>query len=99
MRRRNVTLSFPNVSRSYDPEGRRIRFWGYDSTIEVPFFLEEGIIFILRPQTKNNEAAILAAFDEVRERICAVALKIYALHRHRSFYDLRTADFAHVASA
>lgn len=88
-----MTLSFPNRSRSYDPEGRRIRFWGYDSAFEVPFFLEEGALFKLHPRTTNAEAAILAAFDAARDRIIEAAARIYAPRQRRSFYVLSEADF------
>jgi hypothetical protein len=72
-----MSLNFPNPSRSYDPDRRRIRFWGHDSAIEVPFFLEENAIFVLYPKTKKTEAGILAAFDKARERILAVAARVY----------------------
>jgi hypothetical protein len=93
-----MSLHFPNPSRSYDPDRRRIRFWGHDSAIEVPFFLEENAIFVLYPKTKNTEAGILAAFDAARERIFAVAAKVYAPGQHRSFYILRGDQFSPVAT-
>ncbi len=88
-----MTLSFPNESRSYDPGLRRIRFWGHDGAIEVPFFLEENAIFRLFPRTKNVESGILAAFDEGRGRICEVAKRTYAAWPGRTFYTLKAADF------
>lgn len=88
-----MTLSFPNESRSYDPSLRRIRFWGHDGAIEVPFFLDENAIFRLFPRTKNVEAGILAAFDEGRERICEVAERAYAAGPGRTFYVLMARDF------
>ena len=94
-----MSLNFPNPSRSYDPDRGRIRFWGHDSAMEVPFFLEENAIFVLYPKTKNTEAGILAAFDEARERIFAVAAKVYAPRKHHSFYTLTGDQFARDASA
>ena len=88
-----MSLSFPNPSRSYDPNRRRIRFWGHDSAMEVPFFLEENAIFRLYPKTKNTEDSILAAFDEARERIFAVATKAYGPGHQRSFYTLTGDQF------
>jgi hypothetical protein len=88
-----MSLSFPNASRSYDADRRRIRFWGHDSAIEVPFFLDESAIFILYPKTRNTEEAILAAFDAARERIFAVAATVYAPGQHRSFYTLSGNQF------
>jgi hypothetical protein len=88
----NAAVSFPNASRSYDAVRDRIRFWGYDSAIEVAFFLEVSAIFRLSPKTKNVEAGILAAFDEAIERIHQVAAKAYTSQR-RSFYVLSATDF------
>jgi hypothetical protein len=93
-----MSLSFPNQSRSYDPDWRRIRFWGHDSAMEVRFFLEVDAIFILYPKTKDTEAGILAAFDAARERIFAVAAKVYAPGHNRSFYTLTADRFSRVAA-
>ena len=87
-----MSLSFPNLSRSYDPARRRIRFWGHDDALEVPFFLEESAVFRLSPKTRNDEAAILAAFDATRDRINTVAGKVHSSKR-RSFYVLVATDF------
>ena len=88
-----MTLRFPNESRSYDADRGRIRFWGHDDAIEVPFFLEEAAIFRLFPKTLNAEAAMLAAFDSARERICEIAGKVYRAGCGRSFYVLAASDF------
>jgi hypothetical protein len=87
-----MPLSFPNLSRSYDADRRRIRFWGHDNAMEVSFFLEEGALFRLKPTTRNEESAILAAFDAFREKINAAADKAHSATR-RSFYVLVAADF------
>ncbi len=94
-----MSLSFPNPSRSYDADWHRIRFWGHDSAIEVSFFIEEDAIFVLFPKTKNTEEAILAAFDDARERIFAVAAKVYAPRRRRSSYTLTGDQFSRAATA
>ena len=88
-----MTLNFPNQSRSYDPDRRRVRFWGHDDAMEVSFFLDEAALFKLYPRTKNAEEGILAAFDAARERIFEVANKVYAPRQQRSFYVLAAADF------
>ena len=87
-----MTLSFPNQSRSYDPESGRIRFWGHDKTIEVSFFLEKDALFRLYPRTEATEAGILAAFDRARDRIVEVAAQLYSRGR-RTFYVLSAAEF------
>jgi hypothetical protein len=89
-----VALSFPNRSRSYDPDRRRIRFWGHDLSNEVPFFLDEAAVFRLLPRTVNDEAGILAGFDSVLDRIIAVATRIYGSgSARRHFYVLEARDF------
>jgi hypothetical protein len=88
-----MALHFPNPSRSYDADGRRIRFWGHDDALEVPFFLEESALFKLYPKTTNAEPEILAAFDAARTRILAVAGRVYTPRRRKSFYVLTPDDF------
>jgi len=34
-----MRLNFPNNSRSFDANRSRVCFWGYDSTIEISFFV------------------------------------------------------------
>jgi Protein of unknown function (DUF1488) len=87
-----VTLNFPNLSRSYDPEHRRVRFWAHDSAMEIPFLLSEGALRRLNPNVVWTEAAMLATFDANRDRINAVAGKIHAIDR-RNFHVLEAADF------
>jgi hypothetical protein len=88
-----MSLSFPTVSRSYDPDRRRVRFWGHDNAIEVPFFLEESALWVLYPNTQNTEDGILLAFDRARERIIEVAAKIYTPGKSRSFYTISASQF------
>ena len=76
-----MALSFPNRSRSYDAAGDRIRFWGHDGAIEVPFFMMLSALFRLYPRTNNTEAGILAAFDDGWSRICEVAMREYSRDR------------------
>ena len=87
-----MTISFPNESRSFDATRRAVRFWGYDSAMEVSFFIEEEALRRIQPGTSPNEIALLDAFDLNRERIFATAAKVYA-RRHKGSYDLIAADF------
>jgi len=64
-----MTLSFPNGSRSYDPRKNLVRFWGYDSTIEISFFVKADALQMLSPDMSDAEAGILQAFDAARERM------------------------------
>jgi hypothetical protein len=90
------TLSFPNPSRSYDDTGRGVRFWGYDQTIEISFFLEEEALSKINPETRTNETGFLNTFDVNRDRICKVAGSIYSRRRKASYifsYTLMNSDF------
>jgi hypothetical protein len=89
-------LRFPNPSRSYDDTGHVVRFWGYDKTIEIAFFVEEEALSKVDPETSADEAGFLDTFDVNRDRICEVAGKIYS-RRHRAShvfaYTLTELDF------
>ena len=88
-----MALAFPNLSRSYDGARRRIRFWGHDDALEIPFFLEESAIFKLFPKTQNTETQILAAFDAARDRVNEIAQRAYVPRARRPFYVLGGTDF------
>lgn len=88
-----MSLDFPNDCRSYDATADLVRFWGYDSVLEVPFLLDVAVLRKLVPLTPNEEAGILAAFDVARERIRAVASKAYSRRARKGSYLLGTADF------
>lgn len=87
-----MTLNFPNASRSFDETRNLVRFWGYDSALEVCFFIEVGALCKLRPQTMKMEADCLETFDAARERIFEAARKVYARGRQGP-YLLGAADF------
>ena len=72
-----MKLSFPNPSRSVDADKNRVRFWGYDSTIEIVFFVEANALRKLCPEMSNVETGFLKAFDAVRTRIHEVADEVY----------------------
>ena len=87
-----MTLNFPNGSRSYDARRNLIRFWGYDSALEISFFVEVSALNKLNPQTRNAEAGYLEAFDDARDRIHEIARKVYS-RTHKDAYLLAAADF------
>jgi hypothetical protein len=87
-----VALNFPNLSRSYDPERRRVRFWAHASAMQILLFLTESALRRLNPHAARTEAAMLATFDANRDRINAVADKIHAFDR-RDFHILEPGDF------
>jgi hypothetical protein len=90
-----MTLSFPNSSRSFDEVKNRIRFWGYDRSIEISFFVEGDALKVFGPQAPCAEAGYLKAFDAARQRIHAVAEKVYARGRKSGSHSfiLVAADF------
>jgi len=89
-----MTLAFPNPSRSFDATRNRVRFWGYDSAIEIAFFVEADALKKLCPEVSNVEAGFLKAFDAARKRIHEVADKVYARGSIGSYaYSLAAEDF------
>jgi hypothetical protein len=72
-----MKLQFPNPGRSFDSDGGCVRLWGYDSTMEVSFFVETAALKRRDPEMNNVEPECLKAFDNARERIYKVADKLY----------------------
>ena len=85
-------IEFPNHSRSYDQTRRAVRFWGYDSAIEASFFIDEGALKRIQPDTLPDESGFLRAFDSNRDAICAAAAKVY-VRGSRGSYNLVAANF------
>ena len=79
-----MTVSFPNPSRSFDASRSRVCFWGYDRSIEIPFFVEADALKHLCPDMDDAEAGFLQAFDTARARIYEVADKVYGRDKKRS---------------
>ena len=89
-----MRLSFPNPSRSFDAGRNRVCFWGYDSTIEISFFVEADALKRLCPEMSSAETGFLKAFDAVRNRIHEVADKVYVRGGKGSYaYVLAAEDF------
>jgi hypothetical protein len=88
-----MTLNFPNESRSYDSTRDVIRFWGYDSALEISFFVEVNALSKLDPVARSMEAEYLAAFDAALDQIHETARKVYARSRKEDAYLLAATDF------
>ena len=89
-----MSLNFPNPSRSFDASSSRVCFWGYDSTIEISFFVEAGALKQLCPEMSSAEAGFLKAFDAARKRIQEVADEVYVRGGKGSYaYTLAADDF------
>ena len=86
-----MTINFPNRSRSYDATRRAVRFWGYDQSMESSFFLTVDALRQIQPDIKTDVVDLLRAFDTNRERIYAIAAKVYGRGK-RGTYDLNAAD-------
>ena len=71
------SLNFPNEARSFDAEKARVLFWGYDTAIEISFFLEIAALRLIHPPTDETEAGLLEAFDTVRDRVHEVAVDVW----------------------
>ena len=92
VRPKGMVLSFPNQSRSFDATRSGVRFWGYDSAIEISFFVEADALVKLRPELSGAEAEILEAFDGGRQRIHEVANKVYVRSDKGSFAHVLAAE-------
>jgi hypothetical protein len=88
----DMDLHFANPSRSYDPTRRAVRFWGYDGSMELSFFVAEDALHRLQPSIGASNDGFLQVFDAHRGRIHEVAAKVYA-RGPKGSYDLRASDF------
>jgi len=86
------SVAFPNASRSYDATRVAVRFWGYDQSMEIPFFIGAEVLGSVQPAMAPEPEGYLSAFDAHRAQICAVAARVYERRRSGS-YDLLTSDF------
>ena len=87
----NMAVSFPNQSRSYDVTRKAVHFWGYDRSMESSFFVTADALKQIQPNLQSDATGLLRAFDLNRERIYAIAAKVYARGR-RGSYQLNVAD-------
>ena len=86
-----MSLSFPNESRSYDARQRCVRFWAYDESLEIPFFVEADALSRIDPKVTMDEPGLLNALDSHRDRIFEAANRIYS-RRRRGSYTLAASD-------
>jgi uncharacterized protein DUF1488 len=84
-------LTFPNLSRSYDPKYQCVRFWAYDNALEIPIFVEASALCRIDPTTGRDEFGLLNAFDLYRDRICQAAGRVYS-RGSRGSYTLTASD-------
>ena len=89
-----MSLVFPNRSRSFQSGKNRVRFWGYDSALEITFFVEAEALMKMCPDAGTDESKMLDCFDNALDEIRAVADKVYQHRRERAYvYVLAAKDF------
>lgn len=81
-----MKLAFPNISRTYNPTKRCVRFGGYDSVFEVSFDLDEDALYRMAPQADQSEESLLAVFDLNRMQIERAANAAYSRRRQKSHW-------------
>ena len=72
-----MTLSFPNQRRFYDAIPHAVRFWGHDSAMETPFFVNADALKRIKPDMRFDEVGLLSAFNSSRKLIYATAATVY----------------------
>jgi len=95
IRRHVVKLTFPNASRSYDPAHNWVRFWAYDESMEVPFFIDAAALQLEPDMPEQDEVNILQSFDRQWSVICSAAESVYT-RNSRGSYFLKAVDLARV---
>ena len=89
-----MSLNFPNPSRSFDISNSRVCFWGYDSAIEIAFFVEVDALKLLCPEKVSAGESVLDVFDAVTDEIHRVANEVYVRGDKRYYaYTLVARDF------
>lgn len=87
-------LRFPNPCRSFDTTKQRVCFWGYESSIEVSFFIDTDTLKLLSPEMSDIEPEFLRAFDAERERIHVMANNAYMRGSKGCYSHILTAEDA-----
>jgi len=82
-----MPVNFPNASRSYDATRKGVRFWGYDHSMDASFLVTADALKRIVSGVRSDAADLLHAFDSNRDRIYAIAAKVYSRGR-RGCYDL-----------
>lgn len=87
-----MSLNFSNQSRSYDVTRHAVRFWGYDGSREVSFFITADALRWLQASATDTEETLIGAFDTHCARIRVIAAKVYGRGRKGS-YEIGARDF------
>jgi hypothetical protein len=84
-------LEFPNPSRSYDPDNKRVRFTGHDGMFEIAFSIEVDALSKNTFAASEAEAGYLKAFDAASRFVREIARTAYERTTRHS-YALTAAD-------
>jgi len=87
-----MSLNFSNPSRSYDATRHAVHFWGYDTSLEVSFFVTDDALRKLAADRELAEKDYLKAFDTHSHKIHVAAGKVYE-RGSRGSYELGAKDF------
>ncbi len=87
-----MPLNSTNESRSFDATRHAVRFWGYDGSQEVSFFVTEDALRKLAAEAPLTESAWFHTFDVHRSAIYRAANKVYGRGRKGS-YEIGREDF------
>ena len=87
-----MVLNFSNESRSYDATRLAVRFWGYDGSQEVSFFVTEDALRAVAGERIVGGNECLETFDAHRPAISKAATTVYERGRKGS-YELARTDF------
>lgn len=87
-----MALAFPNVSRAFDKRRNSVSFWGYDSTSEISFEVDEDALNAISSDMIHDEASSLRVFDDNRVLIEQAASKAYK-RRPGRYHLLCASDF------
>lgn len=87
-----MTLNFSNPSRSYDESHHRVRFWGYDSAMEIDFFVDVDALKKLCQKIDETEEGYLQAFDDSMKKIHSAAEIIYKHNGKGNYSYILTAN-------
>ena len=82
-----MTLSFSNLSRSYDGTRQGVWFRGCDDGREITFFVEDRVLKNFISALGSDEVGGLASFDRHRNEILKLAMSLYA-ERPQTLYAI-----------
>ena len=87
----NMTISFPNPSRSYDATRQAVRFWGYDRSMESSFVIKADALKYIQPDLRFDPVEILRALISTGSASTRSPPRSI-LRGGKGYYELNVAD-------